>query len=243
MSATATHTNVEDHSHDHDDHHDLPHLHRPGHVDVEGSKIGMWLFLFTEFLLFGGMFLLYGVYLSKYFTIFEYESHQLDRVLGCINTVFLLSSSLTMALSIAAIQRGKKNLSLVMLGATIVFSLLFFVVKGEEYSHKYDKGVFPMYETLYQFYEGKAPEKVGALTAGSGKEQGFKIFYFLYFTMTGLHALHVGLGAVILIWCFYLIWFDKIRPDKYIILENSGLYWHLVDLIWIFLFPLFYLIV
>ncbi len=194
------------------------------HKDAVGAKMGMWLFLFTELLLFGGLFLLYMAYRLEYSKDFVVAAQDLNIVLGTINTIFLLTSSLTMALSIAAIQRGKKALSITLLVSTIGFALAFMVVKYFEWTAKFHHGIAPGAQELMN------------------KPNGEIIFYGMYFSMTGLHALHVIIGAIILSFMLVFLIRNKITSHDYIKLENAGLYWHLVDLIWIFLFPLFYLI-
>ncbi|MGB9771072.1 MAG: cytochrome c oxidase subunit 3 [Candidatus Kapaibacteriota bacterium] len=194
------------------------------HKDPIAAKIGMWLFLFTELLLFGGLFLLYMAYRLQYTKDFVIGGQELNIVLGTINTIILLTSSLTMALSIAAIQRGKKGLSLFYLISTITFGLTFLVIKYFEWTAKFSHGIAP-----------NSPELLS-------KPNGEIIFYGMYYSMTGLHALHVIIGIIILSFMLFFLLRNKITSKDYIKLENSGLYWHLVDLIWIFLFPLFYLI-
>lgn len=194
------------------------------HKDAIGAKIGMWLFLFTELLLFGGLFLLYMAYRLQYTKDFIIGAQELDIVLGTVNTIILLTSSLTMALSIAAIQRGKKTLSVLFLISTISLAFGFLIIKYFEWTAKFQHGIAP-----------NSPELLS-------KPNGEIVFYGMYFAMTGLHALHVIIGAVVLLFMLVFLIRNKITQDDYIKLENSGLYWHLVDLIWIFLFPLFYLI-
>lgn len=194
------------------------------HKDAIAAKIGMWLFLFTELLLFGGLFLLYMAYRLQFSKDFIIAAQELNITLGTVNTIILLTSSLTMALSIAAIQRGKKTLSILFLISTISFALAFLVIKYFEWSAKFQHGIAP-----------KAPELLS-------KPNGEIVFYGMYYAMTGLHALHVIIGAIILLFMLVFLIRNKITKDDYVKLENSGLYWHLVDLIWIFLFPLFYLI-
>ena len=197
-----------------------------GHVhrDDFGAKMGMWLFLFTEVLLFGGLFILYMAYRVQYPDQFVLAAKELDTTVGTINTIILLTSSLTMALSIAALQRAKKVLALVFLGLTQLMALGFMVNKYFEWSHKFEVGLFPGSETLLNLDNGEI------------------IFFGLYYSMTGLHGLHVIVGMIIIAFMMVYIVRGSVKPDNYIKLENSGLYWHLVDLIWIFLFPLFYLI-
>lgn len=206
------------------DAHDTAEGHAHVHRDDYGAKMGMWLFLFTELLLFGGLFILYMAYRLQYSEAFHLAAKELNVGLGTFNTIILLTSSLTMALSIAALQRRKRNLSLFLIGTTIVFAFGFLVVKFFEWSVKFSHGIFPGSSTLLE------------------KEKGEIVFYGLYFSMTGLHGLHVIIGMIILTFMFVFVYRGTVNDDKYIKLENSGLYWHLVDLIWIFLFPLFYLI-
>lgn len=194
------------------------------HYDPEANKIGMWLFLFTEVLLFGALFIAYGMYLTLHRWDFMVGSTHLDKLMGGANTVILLTSSLTMALAIGALERGKKNQSLILLATTLLFAFGFLGIKSVEWSDKYHHGIWPNSETL------------------AGFPQGEQIFYGLYFTMTGLHALHVIIGAVAILFVMVFIARGKVHQGRVDLLENTGLYWHLVDLVWIFLFPLFYLI-
>ncbi len=194
------------------------------HVDETGSKIGMWLFLFTELILFGGMFLLYSVYRFKHPSEFHEAAKELDVFLGTANTIILLTSSFTMALSIWAIREGKKNLSIILQLTTIAFGLLFLVNKYFEWGAKIHHGIFPNSDKLLHMAKGDI------------------LFFGLYYTMTGLHGLHVLIGMIIIAFMVNFTYRDVIGPEDYIKLENTGLYWHLVDVIWIYLFPLFYLI-
>jgi cytochrome c oxidase subunit III len=193
------------------------------HKDSEGAKIGMWLFLFTEMVLFGGLFILYSAYRTKYPKEFHEGGQALNYIIGVANTVVLLTSSLTMALSISAIQKGSKRLSMLLVGITVTLALVFLINKGFEWGHEFHEGIYPNSATL------------GALP------HGLQLFYGLYFTMTGLHGLHVLAGIVVLLVMLRGLSREWIRKDDFIKLENSGLYWHLVDVIWIFLLPLFYL--
>jgi cytochrome c oxidase subunit 3 len=194
------------------------------HRDEVGAKMGMWLFLFTELLLFGGLFLVYAVYRYQYPDQFHLAGMELNTGIGTLNTIILLTSSLTVALSIAAIQKRNKFLSVLMLTLTLTFALMFMVNKYFEWSAKFSHGIYPGSEELLSLPNGQI------------------LFFGLYYVMTGLHGLHVVIGIIILSIILVMIIKDKITYDNYTKLENSGLYWHLVDLIWIFLFPLFYLI-
>lgn len=194
------------------------------HRDDVGARMGMWLFLFTEVLLFGGMFLVYAVYRYQYPDQFHYAAMELNTTVGTLNTIILLTSSLTVALGIAAMQKGNKFLSLMMISITLLFAVMFMVNKYFEWSAKFSHGIYPGSKELLD------------------RPNGQILFFGLYYIMTGLHGLHILIGIVILTFMLVFIAKDKITPDNYVKLENSGLYWHLVDLIWIFLFPLFYLI-
>jgi cytochrome c oxidase subunit III len=196
-----------------------------GHLrDDEASKLGMWLFLFTELLLFGGLFLVYVIYRYLNPGAFLMSSLELSIPLGTINTVVLLTSSLSVAMSITAMQKGNRKLSKQLIWATLVFALVFLVIKYFEWAAKFDHGLFP------------GMEQYIALDNGS------RLFFFLYFFLTGLHGLHVVIGGIVLAFVIYGINKKQVHPHRYVFLENAGLYWHLVDVIWIFLFPLLYLI-
>jgi cytochrome c oxidase subunit 3 len=194
------------------------------HRDDLTSKTGMWLFLFTEMLLFGGLFIVYSVYRYRNPVSFHLAAHDLSVVIGTINTIILLVSSTTIAMSITAIQKKNKNLALLLLGMTILLGLAFLVNKYFEWGEHIKEHIYPGSSIL-------------AL-----RGHGDVLFYGLYFFMTGLHALHIIIGLVFIMVITASILRDKINSENYVLLENSGLYWHLVDLIWIFLFPLFYLI-
>jgi len=194
------------------------------HRDDEGSKLGMWLFLFTELLLFGGLFLVYSIYRMQNSEVFAHCGKGLNLTIGTINTIILLTSSLTVAMSITAIKKKNKKLSMVLLFITLLSALAFLVNKYFEWAHKIDLGIYPGSE-----YLKTAPHGEG-------------LFYLLYYFMTGLHAFHVIVGAVLLSVILVFVARERITHDNNQLLENGGLYWHLVDLIWIYLFPLFYLI-
>lgn len=245
----------------------------PGHVhrDAVGARIGMWLFLFTEILLFGGLFLLYAVYRSKFPADFHFSAGELDTFMGTINTAILLTSSLTMVLAVASFERKNRKLTAILLLVTMLLGVFFLINKYFEWSAKFAHGLYPNSEIL-QYH-----------TAGEN------IFFGLYYLMTGLHGLHIIIGLTILSVMFYQVvrkprqrirlsalnragisvkdqsgetlWelretepvqtvemtliyqnHDDLMARQMIKIENSGLYWHLVDIIWIFLFPLFYLI-
>lgn len=195
-----------------------------GQRDATGAKLGMWLFILSELLLFGGMFILYATYRYKNPVDFHHASRELDVILGTFNTIILLTSSLSMASSISAIQRRHRKLSMVLLMATMALGLLFLVNKGFEWGTKIEHGIYPNSPSLL------------------ARAKGEILFFGLYYVMTGLHGLHVLVGVCILCGMLMLIAKDKLNQMCFVALENTGLYWHLVDIIWIFLYPLFYLI-
>jgi cytochrome c oxidase subunit 3 len=193
-------------------------------ADRLGKKIGMWLFLYTEIMLFGGLFVVYANYYHRYTVEFVHGGQSLSTITGTVNTALLLISSFAVASSITGLRRGRKKAALAFLGAAILLGLSFLGNKYFEWGDKFAHGIYPSSPTL---------------TDGP---QGLTVFYGLYYTITGLHALHVLIGLVLLIVSSALVWADRLDQANYLVLENSGLYWHLVDLIWIFIFPLFYLI-
>ncbi|PIQ35439.1 MAG: cytochrome C oxidase subunit III [Bacteroidetes bacterium CG18_big_fil_WC_8_21_14_2_50_41_14] len=194
------------------------------HYDAKASKMGMWLFLYTELLLFGGLFLVYMVYRSLNQDAFLLASFNLNVWIGTANTVVLLTSSMTVAMSISALQKGDSKKSILLLWLTILAALIFLVVKYFEWSSKFEHGLFPGMDHFNQLPNGE------------------KLYFNLYFFMTGLHGLHVIVGGIFIMVVVAKIKSGKVNKSRYQLLENSGLYWHLVDLIWIYLFPLFYLI-
>jgi cytochrome c oxidase subunit 3 len=198
--------------------------HHDEHRDDEASKLGMWLFIFTELLLFGGLFIVYSIYRYMHPTAFGLAAEELDVTVGTVNTVILLVSSMTIAMAATSIQKKDKRTTLILIGITLVLALVFLVNKWFEWSAKIEHQLYPGSPLL---------EELG---------HGDTLFYGLYFFMTGLHALHIVVGMVILSVVFVFVWKDKLTSDNFQLLENGGLYWHLVDVIWIFLFPLFYLI-
>ncbi|MEN8007763.1 MAG: cytochrome c oxidase subunit 3 [Candidatus Krumholzibacteriota bacterium] len=198
----------------------------PGHVvhaDPEAGKTGMWLFLFTELLLFGGLFLIYGVYRSMHEGAFHHAAAELNVAMGVTNTIVLLTSSLTMVMAVSSLQRNQAKRSLGFLTATLALSATFLVIKYFEWSAKHHHGIFPGMDHLHELPHGEG------------------LFFNLYFMMTGLHGVHVVIGMIVMLVVLAKIRSGAVHGGSYGILEYTGLYWHLVDLIWIFLLPLFYL--
>jgi cytochrome c oxidase subunit 3 len=186
----------------------------------------MWLFLVTEVLFFGGLFLVYSVYRAWYPEAFAAASHELVVWAGTLNTVVLITSSLTMALAVHAAQTGHRRALVALLLTTMLLGCVFLGVKAFEYRTEYLEHHIP--GLAFQF----EPEQF--LHA--------QIFFSLYFIMTGLHALHMIIGLGIMSVMVWMSWRGIITPEYYNPIEVSGLYWHFVDIVWIFLFPLLYLI-
>jgi cytochrome c oxidase subunit III len=195
------------------------------HYDAEASKIGMWLFIFTELLLFGVLFVIYAVYRYLNHDAFHLAAEELDTFIGTVNTVILLISSMTIAMATTALRKRNKMLTLALAGVTLVLGVVFLVNKYFEWGAKFEHGIFPGSEYLTKMLS-----------------QGEILFFGLYFIMTGLHALHIVIGLLLIAVVMWKIYSGKVHSERAALLDNSGLYWHLVDIIWIFLFPLFYLI-
>ena len=190
------------------------------------ARLGMWIFLGSELLLFAGLLALYGAYRFTYPTDFHAAAAHSNLVIGTANTYILITSSLTMALAIHSIQRGHRLLALAFLTMTIGFGIAFDVLKGIEYAGHLSEGIAP--GNYYTF---------AALPA-----HGAVLYFTLYYALTGLHALHVTGGIAVLIWLAIRTRRGDFTARSHIALELGGLYWHLIDLVWIFLWPLLYLI-
>lgn len=193
-------------------------------IDKTGVKIGMWIFLYSEIILFGGLFVLYAVYLHRYPEDFATGGAELNRIIGTANTLVLLISSCAVAASITAVQRQRTGHAVGLIIFSLGCGLLFLINKYFEWSAKFGHGLYPNSERMLD----EAP--------------GFNIFFGLYYTITGLHGVHVIIGMVLLSVSLVMIIRGQVHAQRYALLENSGLYWHLVDLIWIYVFPLFYLV-
>lgn len=211
------------------------HAHHPAlqhHFDsleqqAEASTLGMWVFLATEIMFFGGLFLAYSIYRMWYPVAFHEGSHHLSIALGGINTAVLICSSLTMAMAVHAAQVGSRRGQIRFLIGTILLGSVFLGIKAIEYAEKFRDHLIPGHH--FQWHGEADPRNV-------------EIFYTLYFTMTGLHALHMIIGIGIMLVILWMAYRDRFSPQYYSPVEVSGLYWHFVDIIWIFLFPLLYLI-
>lgn len=195
----------------------------------EAAELGMWLFLVTEVMFFGGLFLAYLIYRSWYPQQFIAGSHTMDLWLGTINTAVLLTSSLTMALAVHAAEASHRKQLMLLLVATIVLGAVFLGIKVVEYQHKYEHGSIPFLGLKPDYL--KTPEG-----------PGMAAFFNLYFLMTGLHALHMVIGIGVMLTLLCLAWRGGLLGPRAIIVHNTGLYWHFVDLVWVYLFPFFYLV-
>lgn len=196
-------------------------------VQNHAARLGMWLFLSTEILLFAGLFVCYAIYRFVFPEAFAEASRSLDLTLGTVNTVVLITSSLTAALAVHYAKEGKNNLVALMFVLTLAMAAAFLVIKGFEYSHKIHDGALP--GKYYHYDKIQIP--------------GVTIFYTVYFMATGLHAFHVTIGMAVLLWLTVKAMRQKnFGPNNYTAVELGSMYWHLVDLVWIFLFPMLYLI-
>jgi cytochrome c oxidase subunit 3 len=194
----------------------------------EAAQLGMWAFLVSEVMFFGGLFLVYAVYRNMYPSAFHAASHELDVVLGGINTGVLICSSLTMALAIRAAQVGKQKSQVMHLVLTMVLGLAFLGIKAVEYSHKFEHHLVPGPTFDISAFGADGPQA--------------RIFFSIYFAMTGLHAFHMIVGIGVMIWITKRAARGDFTPQQHNALEMTGLYWHFVDVVWIFLFPMLYLL-
>ncbi len=223
-STSATETVQTAHTTGHPPH--LKHYFVSSEQQFDAAKLGMWLFLITEILLFSGMFVAYSVYRSWHPEVFALASTQLNPWLGGLNTVVLLTSSLTVALAIHSAQTDNQKAIARYLIATVLLAGVFMVVKYFEYTHKFHLGIFPG----------------GHFSFADMAEPYVPIFFSIYFVMTGIHGIHVLIGMGVLSWLAWRAYKGHFSSEYYTPVELTGLYWHLVDIIWIFLFPLLYLI-
>jgi cytochrome c oxidase subunit 3 len=214
------------HEHGHGHHPALQHHFETLEQQKEASVLGMWIFIIQEVMFFGGLFAAYMVYRIWYPEAWSEGSRELDILLGGINTVVLIGSSLTMALAVRAAQTGEQKGTVWWLIGTMALGLTFLVIKFFEYKHKWDLNHIP--GPNFEFEGPHAPQ--------------VEIFISLYFALTGLHALHMVIGFGILSVIAWMAHKKRFSPEWYTPVEMSGLYWHFVDIVWIFLFPLLYLV-
>lgn len=198
------------------------------HQQEEAEKLGMWTFLITEVMFFGALFTAYVVYRNMYPEAFQLASSKLDWKLGGLNTLVLIVSSLTMAMAIRCAQTGKRGLTMFNIALTMALGATFLVVKYFEYYAKWEHHYMPGPSFDLEAFGQWGPQA--------------RIFFSIYFAMTGLHAFHMVVGLGIMTWVFIKAKQGHFTPQRYIGIEISGLYWHFVDLVWIFLFPMLYLL-
>ena len=214
------------------EHHHAHHFNSAEH-EYSAAKLGTWTFLVTEILMFGGLFVGYILYHGKYPEMFHVGSKFLDWKLGALNTVVLLISSLTMALGIYYAQRDDKRKSLINLYITMACGFVFLIVKYFEYHHKIELGLLPG-----QYFKPTEPATQALLQ----EFPNLPMYFSFYFCMTGLHGSHVIAGMGLIVWVIIRTHRGEFGPKYYTPVECVGLFWHLVDLIWIYLFPLLYLV-
>jgi cytochrome c oxidase subunit 3 len=216
------------HEEEHEHHPFLQHHFEDLGQQHEASTLGMWAFLTTEILFFGGALCAYWIYRVLYPEAWALGAHQQNTLAGGINTIVLIISSLTMALAVRNAQLGRRGGTVLMLVLTLIFGSTFLGVKAFEYHAHFEEGLFPGAHWHWNEDPVLAP-----------KVQLFMVFYW---GMTGLHALHMVIGAGLLLWLIWRAWKDHFGPEYYGPVEVMGLYWHFVDIVWIFLFPFLYLI-
>ena len=266
MSNAVVHT--EGHGHAHAAHHpELRHHFDTMAQQKEAAVVGMWLFLLTEILFFGGLFMAYMIYRTWYFDAFAEASRSLDIFWGALNTAVLIVSSLTMALAVRCAQTNQRKATVTWLIVTTLLGTVFLGVKVIEYRDKFEHHHVPGYHYQWAAHEAgptegppaaaaaaehQPPPAGGAVEAAGGHRQlslspdqlqlTTQIYFSLYFTMTGLHALHMIIGIGLMSVITWMAWKGKFDAEYYTPVEMSGLYWHFVDIVWIFLFPLLYLV-
>jgi cytochrome c oxidase subunit 3 len=205
----------------------------------EAGTLGMWIFLVTEIMFFGGMFLAYTLYRNLFPAAFASASNHLDIKLGAVNTGVLILSSFTMAMAVYFTQIGKRRPQVLCLVLTLVLGLTFLGIKAVEYHAKYTDRLIPG-KLIPGAEFGPDPHKLHLLEGATMKQ--VEMFYYIYFAMTGMHALHMIIGAGLLLYLIIFSLRGRFDPEYHSPVEVIGLYWHFVDIVWIFLFPLLYLL-
>jgi cytochrome c oxidase subunit 3 len=228
------------------DHHDAHPKFLQHHFDTpaqqfDASKLGMWVFIATEILMFGGLFVAYGIFRKLDAETFFKAHHELNRIMGASNTIVLLFSSLTAALAVRSAQLGKRNQTSALLVVTILCACIFLVIKYFEYHHKLEDGLLPGHCFGHPWFGGNCLDG-GAPVSVDGLPPRANMFFALYFAMTGLHGIHVLIGMSILTWVLIKNIRGDFSKEYFTHVELGALYWHLVDLVWIYLFPLLYLV-
>jgi cytochrome c oxidase subunit 3 len=231
------------HGHDGQDPH-FQHHYTNMEQQFDTSKIGMWLFLVTEIMLFGGLFLGFGLMQSRYPREFVEAHTYLQRSLGALNTVVLLVSSWTMVMAVHSARTNQRKKTVIFLAFTILCACIFLGVKYFEYSAKFEEGLLP---AKYYWHKENSipacpPGPATATPAIPGCTHGYATFFAFYFMMTGLHGIHIVVGIGLLLWIMLRANKGEFSKAYYTPVDLVGLYWHIVDMIWIYLFPLYYLI-
>ena len=203
----------------------------------EAGTLGMWVFLVTEIMFFGGMFFAYTLYRTKFPEAFASASNHLSLPLGTVNTAVLIFSSFTMAMAVYCAQTGKRRGQVISLALTILLGLTFLGIKAVEYHDKYVDHLIPG-----RLIPGNPFDASGVHLLPGAHKQNVEMFYWIYFAMTGMHAVHMIIGVGILSVILFFAARGKYGPEYHNPVEITGLYWHFVDIIWIFLFPLLYLL-
>jgi cytochrome c oxidase subunit III len=196
----------------------------------QAASLGMWVFLATEVMFFSGLFFAYALFLSNYPEAFHLASSKLDVALGATNTMVLILSSFTMAMAVWASQTDRQKLLIFLLSATLALGFVFLGIKSVEYYGKFHHHLIPGSIGTYQFqFDGPYPRQV-------------ELFFFIYFIMTGLHGIHVIVGLGVIAFILGMAIKGRFNRNYHNPVEVTGLYWHFVDLVWIYLFPLLYLL-
>ena len=224
-------SSVAESAHGHEAHPDLVHHFENLSAQKEAATFGMWLFLVTEVMFFGGLFLAYTIYRNLYFHAFVQSSRHLDLTLGAVNTAVLICSSLTMAMGVHSSALGRRRATVAWLLLTVALGSVFLGIKALEYKDKFDHHLVPG-----ERFHAEELHLEGA------EARHAQIFFALYFAMTGLHATHMIIGIPIILIVAWMAHRGRFSPEYHTPVEMTGLYWHFVDIVWIFLFPLLYLI-
>ena len=222
--------------HEEQHHPELLHHFAEAQQQEDSASLGMWIFLGTEVMFFGGLFCAYLIYRLAYFGDFAAASQTLSWKLGATNTAVLICSSLTVVFAVYAAQHGKRTMLIGSLVLTIILGFAFLGIKATEYAEKFEKHHVP--GPSFQFDNVPVPGHPDQM-ANPGHAQ---IYFALYFIMTGLHALHMIIGIGFFTWLLFAAWRGRFTPEYNTPVEMGGLYWHFVDIVWIYLFPLLYLI-
>ena len=222
--------------HEEQHHPELLHHFAEAQQQEDSASLGMWIFLGTEVMFFGGLFCAYLIYRLAYFGDFAAASQTLSWKLGATNTAVLICSSLTVVFAVYAAQQGKRTMLIGSLVLTIILGFAFLGIKATEYAEKFEKHHVP--GPSFQFDNVPVPGHPDQM-ANRGHAQ---IYFALYFIMTGLHALHMIIGIGFFTWLLFAAWRGRFTPEYNTPVEMGGLYWHFVDIVWIYLFPLLYLI-